>query len=269
MDNIILLKSKDKKKVYSFLKCHPLSTIFIKEVIENKGFINNSEQNHGDFYGIFKNNIIIGIIVKYNMGISIISGTSHANELSENFDNTNFIIKRKTKDKENIAKQETFMLYTKKTIITFNSYRVFIAKTKDIEELLKLRLEFEKEYWNYNPEKIDEEKFEKLIIEKVSKKEVLIYKLDNKIAAIGFCETENHKVILIGSIFVKNEFRGLGIGKTLTLGLCDYIIQKNKMPCLTVDINNIKAYNLYKNIGFKAISEIYLVEPNTKKSLFL
>ena len=196
------------------------------------------------------------------MGISIVCGSSSANIFSRKLQKSDFIIRRNISDNinENILKHEILMIQSKKSIIPYNHSRTFLPDISDVEQILDIRLSFESEYWNYLPDTSHRDKFRLTVMDKIKNKNVIIYRHDDNIIGVGFCETQNEKCGLIGSIYVMEEFRGLGVGKSITLALCDILIKRKKIPVLTVDINNSNALNLYKKIGFRTLSDIYLLE---------
>lgn len=82
----------------------------------------------------------------------------------------------------------------------------------------------------------------------------------------GVCHITIYKIKIDGKSFtlgiygivVDRSIRGKGLGKMLSIYSIRNVIKEYKVDkiCLTVDIDNWKAINLYKSLGFKIISKL-------------
>lgn len=66
-----------------------------------------------------------------------------------------------------------------------------------------------------------------------------------------YCNNYNSRQAFVTLVLVKDQYRGLGVGKRLFLQLFDFLKSKDFLTCaLEVNANNIKALSLYKSLGF-------------------
>lgn len=82
-------------------------------------------------------------------------------------------------------------------------------------------------------------------------KDIKMILKDNVIIGFLNCYKENN-YYLLDTIYIEEEFRNQGIGYNI---IHNIIQNKKKKTCLWVDKKNIKAINLYKNLGFDVTEE--------------
>ncbi|QIW09278.1 N-acetyltransferase [Francisella sp. LA112445] len=117
------------------------------------------------------------------------------------------------------------------------------AKLVDLEELLNL------ENSTFLSDKISRKQF---IYNIKKQKYFLVSKKDNSITGYILC-FEYKKTIRIYSLAVCQNYQGQGLGRKLL----EYVMNSStKDISLEVNINNSRAINLYKNIGFKISKQI-------------
>lgn len=259
MEKIILLNNSHKKIVEDYIYKHPFSCIFISNTFYKKGLENNNDLDSADFFGIIKDDLLIGICTVYNLNICILACNKKIEKkFLEKIQGSRFYILRNpyiNKKYEQI-KSEIFMIYNKKITLLKNDTSIANNTKDNLEQVLSLKIDFETEYWNYIPDIEHIKEFETNIKEKMVNNNVFIYKEKNNVMGCGFIESENPRCALIGSIFVKKDFRGIGLGKKITQYMIYEIKRRNKIPALTVEKNNIHAFNIYKNTGFCEISKM-------------
>jgi len=79
---------------------------------------------------------------------------------------------------------------------------------------------------------------------------------------VAFCNVEemSDKEILVHGLSVKKEFQGKGLGRQIMNEILKRAFAKGlKKVYLTVSYDNTKAFNLYKDLGFKAYETFYAV----------
>jgi ribosomal protein S18 acetylase RimI-like enzyme len=155
-------------------------------------------------------------------------------------------------------KKENFMIFRKKR--KFSAINTKLAENKHFEKCYELKKAFEEEYWGYILNEEDEINTKKIVEEKLNEKNVIIYERNSEILGIGFIEIETSKTCLIGSVYVLPKYRGLKIGQNITKALINSIIDREKIPILTVASENAPAISVYLKLGFKKIGDVELIE---------
>lgn len=154
------------------------------------------------------------------------------------------------KPKYNISCDEFYKyIFTQNKV--FN-YKLMKATIDDIERLkcykLKTIVEYAKNLSEEEIKKIDNyicksvpkliEKYKNIIYNKKIIGSILVRKIDNG--------------LLLDEIFIEKEYRNSGIGSSI---IKNYVLNLNKNIYLYVYKENIKAFSLYKKLGFKIKNE--------------
>lgn len=79
---------------------------------------------------------------------------------------------------------------------------------------------------------------------------------DQKIVGIGGAHFETPISVQIGNIHVNQEFRGIGLGKAITMACVLGVISTKRLPTLFVNENNKIAIDIYKDVGFEKYNEM-------------
>ena len=67
-----------------------------------------------------------------------------------------------------------------------------------------------------------------------------------------FCAVLHRRDLLLGDLFVQEELRGQGVGRSLLQAMKEYAVEINsKGTLLATEVSNIKAQKLYEGLGFK------------------
>jgi predicted GNAT family acetyltransferase len=135
-----------------------------------------------------------------------------------------------------------------------NSDLITRPTENDIEELAKLYQEyFKEEYKGLNDKKIEETL--ESIRSMISEKEIYISKNYNGIT--GLCTTMYSKSDqpMIGTVFVKDKYRGKGIGKALVGFVTQKLLSTAKLCYLMTEKENIAANKVMNSVGYLKIYE--------------
>lgn len=167
-------------------------------------------------------------------------------------------------DKDNLAfplvdKKVTFEIENLHNIVTQKDNNIhFYNKNDNYSEILNLsyqcgeysRFKTDKNFKNGEYEKLYKEWIDKSISKEIAK-EILVYKIYNKIAGFATIGVKNN-VLEIGLVGVDKNYRGIGLG----IALIDATILRAKnlgysSLQVVTQLDNLPAVNLYYKAGFK------------------
>ena len=98
---------------------------------------------------------------------------------------------------------------------------------------------------------------------------ILIANYKNKTAGCVGLLGESGKVSAMKRLYVREEFRGLGIGKSLVKTIIEHArLSSYKVMCLHTNLLLNIAINLYKSLGFEEVSHNSKEYPEEGKGLF-
>ena len=122
-----------------------------------------------------------------------------------------------------------------------------IIEKMTIQDVTKIEKDFEErfdDFWNIN-----------ILKSELNNNNSLYFVAKNENEILGFVGILlNFDFAEITNIVVRKDFRNLGIGKILLEKIIEETKKKEKqMICLEVNINNIKAINLYKKYRFEEV----------------
>ncbi len=135
---------------------------------------------------------------------------------------------------------------------------------KDINQYKKIRLELlENEPNSFGSSFIEEAKFEELMwVNRLVKNHVTTFGCFEKEVLIGVIvavmnpRKKLKHVATLNSMYVKENYRKKGIAKSLIETATDYLNKEGvEIIKLSVVTENLKAYNLYKSLGFEVYGE--------------
>ncbi|MFW5781792.1 MAG: GNAT family N-acetyltransferase [Candidatus Muiribacteriaceae bacterium] len=262
MNNIILLTQKDKKKLGRYLKRHRLSALFLYPELTRDGSENVRHfaitDDSGDIYSVLS---------LFDSGLAMLTGSnvcfSGFNPILRDLKD-NFLLYRQYQalpDNISELKKEDLMLCRDSVGEITPDPRVKEKIPRSyIHRLTDLKLSYEEEYWRYKTDEIHRVQFAEIISKKIKNGQLFIIEQGKIIAGSGMIEIETEHCCLLGSIYIIPEFRKRGMGKILTAYIVSSILRKKKLPVLTVDPENINAIGIYRDLGFKKVSEMFLGE---------
>lgn len=136
-----------------------------------------------------------------------------------------------------------------------SSYVITEPNKNDIEKLGKITQKSHREEYKELSIKTLEE-FVDQVQELISKSNIFINKNDNEIT--GFCTvmyTESDSP-MIGTLYIKEEYRNKGIGKVLLSFATKKLMKEKANACyLVTEKNNISANKVIESVGYKKIYE--------------
>ena len=138
-----------------------------------------------------------------------------------------------------------------------------IRKIKDteFEDFYSLKIEGVKYFRKISGEKIPitKAKLKKEFSKRINDKEVFLYFLENDEKIVGYLDFNIWKKLptptsYINDLIIKKEFRSVGYGKKFTKWFITFSKKKGvKKIGLGTRVENKRALNLYKKLGFKII----------------
>lgn len=144
------------------------------------------------------------------------------------------------------------------------SFNITVAKVKDIPSLVNLSMEMADYHRKidqyYKPGKELRRKNKEWFLKILSKKSFKVLVVKEKNNAIGYgvasvekakCFVSYKKIGKINSVFIKEKYRGKGIGKKLLKTLLGWLKSQDVEDVeLNVDSRNKAAINFYRKLGF-------------------
>ena len=228
--NILLLYKNENKPIgYIFAKKiddkYLIDGLYIDIIFRNKGIATK----------------LIKVIIKeiYSLGdYEIFINVLKENKVAVNlYKNIGFIVEQ----------EDELKFY-----MCYNKYKLENASIKDIERIKKYKLNTIFEY----AKDLDKKEVEKInnYVNKTIPKQIFEYKniVLNNIIVGSFLITKNENGLLLDEIFIEDKYRNKGIG---TKVISNIILKYQKNIFLWVYKDNIKAFNLYKKLGFKIDSK--------------
>ncbi len=129
---------------------------------------------------------------------------------------------------------------------------ITLANQIDFNEIVPFLIEVEK---YFNRKSLSVNQLKKKMAERNLADAYLLVKKDDQAIGQGLLEYELPKHRLIGGIYVSEHFREKGIGKLITCSLIQVVLEKHKLPTLTVDVENKNAIKLYRQLGFEICAD--------------
>ncbi len=115
-------------------------------------------------------------------------------------------------------------------------------------------------YRQYYGETSDIEASESFLRDRMKASEAVIFYAEDPFGkAVGFvlaypifCAVLYRRDLLLGDLFVQEELRGQGVGRSLLQAMKEYAVEINsKGTLLATEKDNLKAQGLYESLGFK------------------
>lgn len=133
------------------------------------------------------------------------------------------------------------------------------ASIKDINKLMPLQKLYEIEEVLLNKDKYNYLSSFSLL--KSTLKKQIVFFASDKSGPVAKANTNAIGInyYQIGGVFVLNDYRNMGIGKTIVNHLLKNIISRHKKACLFVKKSNLSAIKLYSSLGFKIASDFKII----------
>lgn len=156
-----------------------------------------------------------------------------------------------------IHKDKIFELTEKSLLEEIESFRqagieITLANQIDFNEIVPFLIEVEK---YFNRKLLSVNQLKKKMAERNLADAYLLVNINNQAIGQGLLEYELPKHRLIGGIYVSERFRQKGIGHLITCSLIQVVLEKQKLPTLTVDVENKNAIKLYQQLGFEICAD--------------
>ncbi len=79
--------------------------------------------------------------------------------------------------------------------------------------------------------------------------------VDGHLVAWDMTHFETDKVVMLGFLHVKEEYRGRGYAKTVTSAMCKRVLDGGKVPICQVFVENEPSMRLTESMGFKRVKQ--------------
>lgn len=90
----------------------------------------------------------------------------------------------------------------------------------------------------------------------IAMQRVFVYEVENQVVAVSKIDIEINHIAEIGGVFTFPEFRNRGYGRKIVDDIAARIVQKDKIPVLQVDRENLPACHLYERAGWRQMGEL-------------
>lgn len=88
--------------------------------------------------------------------------------------------------------------------------------------------------------------------------------MDGELVAWNATHWETDMVVVLGFLYVKEGYRGIGLAKSLSAAMCKEVIQRGKTPCCHVFVDNQASINLTLELGFRIAGEQHWIRGRVK-----
>ena len=126
---------------------------------------------------------------------------------------------------------------------------------KDEEQLFKLQAVYEQEEVLAKKSVFNPAACRLGLSKLLQKQEVLVSQLDGQVVGKINTSAASFTRLQIGGVFVRPDYRGLGIGAAMSLTFTQKLLEKGKGLTLFVKKRNIAAQKIYKKAGFSVIAD--------------
>jgi predicted GNAT family acetyltransferase len=174
---------------------------------------------------------------------------------------TNLVLKivKDCSAKFNVLKDRLICVCEKTKEIQPSEGNLQIPLPKDIEEIARMEMEYHKEEYG-DKSNCEFQKTKELVIEKLHKQSLLLWKSKNEIVSIIHAKIEGD-LFYIYHIYTKPSERKKGFGTNLLHTVTSKVIEKEKIKAGLVSQKNDNATNkIFNDIGFVPIYETFDIE---------
>jgi GNAT superfamily N-acetyltransferase len=266
-----LLTQADKEVVLEYLGRNEIETSFLYGNIIEFGVDNDKNiRRCADYYGFFMEGELKGILPFYNLGSCIPHYESEEAILpfAELMKERSFefllgmkkIIEPLFKE---IKDYKEVLSCDESSYFVNNNFKPFVledvrfikadGETSDkvIDFIVESRI---KGFY----QDITKEEVIKTLTQRGEEEDYIVAEKDGIIVAQACVQTYTRKINQIGSVYTTEKERGKGYCKAIVSELCRRIIERGKLPTLSVKKNNTPAVRAYNALGFEHYDD-YLI----------
>jgi len=270
---IRLLTQADREIILEYIMRNEVETSFLYANIIEFGIDNVKEiRRCADYYGFFEGEILRGILPFYNLGSCI----PHYEVDSAIPLFCDIMKKRKFEFLlgmkkiiqplyDGIKDYKQILEYDESAYLVNNNlkeYKLddvkFIDATKTInDKVVNFLLEAREIGFN---QVITKNEIRKMLVQQGKEEDFIIAEKDEKIVAQACIQTYTPTINQIGSVYTSKNERCKGYGKAVVSQLCTRIINRGKVPTLSVKKDNIPAIKAYKALGFEHFDDYLIIK---------
>lgn len=269
---IRLLTQADKEVILEYINRNEIETSFLYANIIEFGVDNVKEiRRCADYYGFFEGDTLRGILPFYNLG-SCIPHFESVNAVLQFIEimkerKFEFLIGMYKIIKplfDGIKKYKEILEYDESSYFVNNNFKPFVSEelkfidaNKEINDevvtfLVEGRL-------NGFKQATTKEDIRKSLLQRGSEEDFIIAENAGRIVAEACVQTYTSRINQIGSVYTIENERGKGYCKAIVSELCRRIIERGKVPTLSVKKNNTPAVKAYTALGFEHYDDYLIV----------
>jgi uncharacterized protein len=269
---IKLLTQADKKIILEYLERNEIETSFLYANVMEFGVDNREDiRRCADYYGFFNEGVLKGILAFYNLGsciphYEIEEAVTLFAELMKGrkFEFLLGMYKVIKPLYEKIKDYKEVQSYDESSYFINKSFKPFILEGVNFIDANKAAgenvIDFIMDARIYGfKQNVTREDIEKTLMQRGKEEEFIVAEKDGKMVAQACVQTYTPKINQIGSVYTTEKERGKGYCKAVVSEICRRIIDKGKIPTLSVRKNNIPAVKAYSALGFEHYDDYLLV----------
>jgi uncharacterized protein len=275
---IRLLTQADKEMILEYLKRNEIGTSFLYANVIEFGVDNDPNiRRCADYYGFFDGDILKGILPFYNLGsciphfesvdaVPLFAGIMKDRDF-EFLLGMHSVIKPlydEIKAYKEIHTYDESSYFINKSLKPFvlDGVSFIIAKGVVSDNIVDFVLESRVKGFNQTATRED---IKKSILQRGEEEEYIFLEKDGRIVAQACIQTYTPGISQIGAVYTTEEERGKGYCKAIVSELCRRIIDKGKMPTLSVKKKNLPAVKAYTALGFEAYEDYLIIRYMNEK----
>lgn len=269
---IRLLRQPDKQMIMEYLGRNEISTSFLYANIIEFGVENKPDMRRcADYYGFFEGEELKGILPFYNLGSCIPHYEAEAAVplfagimKKRSFE---FLLGMREIVKplyDGIKAHKEILAYDESAYFTNKSFKPYVldginfidARGAGNDAVVDFVINAREKGFN---EIMTREDAIKSLVQRSEEEDFIIAEKDGKIVAQACIQTYTPGINQIGSVYTPEGERGKGYCKAVVSEICRRIIDKGKMPTLSVKKNNTPAVRAYNALGFEHYDDYLIV----------
>lgn len=275
---IRLLKQPDKEMVLEYLERNEIETSFLYANVIEFGIDNDQKiRRCADYYGFFDGEILKGILPFYNLGSCIphFETTDAVPLFAQVMRERNFefllgmykIIKplyEEIKAYKEVHTYDESSYFINKSLKPFVLDGVSFITAKGIvnDNIVDFVLESRVKGFN---QAVTRDDVKKSLLQRGEEEAYIFLEKDSRIIAQACVQTYTDKINQIGSVYTTEAERGKGYCKAIVSELCKIIINRGKLPTLSVKNRNLPAVKAYSALGFEHYDDYLIVRYKYEK----
>ena len=268
---IRLLSQADRQIILKYLKRNEIETSFLYANIIEFGVENKPEiRRCADYYGYFDGEDLKGILSFYNLGSCI--PHYEAGEVVPLF--ADLMKKRgfhyllgmrkiikplydKIKASKEIKEYDESSYFVNKNYRPFNLAGIRFLDAAELNDtVLDFIINARKNGFNQITAKED---IIKMLIQRGAEEDFILAQKDGKLVAQACIQTYTPAINQIGGVYTTADERGKGYCKAVVSEICRRIVDRGKMPALSVKKENMPAVRAYNALGFEHYDDYLIV----------